>query len=97
MFLGGLSITVGAIFGLIGKTRLFGVIFGSVTAVFAGLAVFDYFFYVVPNMEKGGSDDGTRIGFAFALAFVGAVWLATFFAFCIGGFINAFLRWMDWL
>jgi hypothetical protein len=92
MFLGGLSIIVGALFGLAGKTRLFGFIFGSVTAVFAGLAVLYHFFYLVPNMEQGGSDDGARIGFAFTLAFVGVVWLATLFAFCIGSLINALLR-----
>ncbi|WP_122075338.1 hypothetical protein [Pseudophaeobacter sp. EL27] len=97
MFWLGLSLVIGALLGLAGKARWFFALFAGVTLLFGGFGLYDYYVTVLPNMEMGGSDDGTRIGFAFATTFLSVAWLATLIAFCFGLLVNTFLRFMDWL
>lgn len=92
-----LSATVSLIAGLLGKVRLFFIVFAVVWLIVAALAYYDYSVHVAPRFldRKGG--DGSGIGFAFGLVYLGITFVVSFAAFSIGGLLNALTRWMKTL
>ncbi|MEL0437398.1 hypothetical protein AADA15_10000 [Phycobacter sp. 'Weihai'] len=83
--------------GLLGKVRLFLIVFAAVWLLIAAVTYYDYQVHVVPGFGVEDGGDGLGIGFAFALAYMGTSFVAMFGAFCIGFAVSSLARWMKTL
>jgi hypothetical protein len=96
-FVVGLLAALSLIAGLLGKVRLFLIVFAAVWLFIAAVTYYDYQLRIVPGFADGNGDDGSGIGLAFALVYMGISFVTMLGAFCIGFVGSSLVRWMKTL
>ena len=84
-FVVGLFAALSLIAGLLGKVRLFLIVFAAVWLLFAAVTYYDYQVY------------GSTFELILALPYTGTIFAAMSGAFCIGFVVRSLARWMKTL